>query len=195
MAIADMATSDRWLIAGLGNPGPQYAGNRHNVGYLSCDEIAGDLGATFKRDKSRAFVATGTMAGTSVVLAKPMSFMNVSGGAVAAVRNFYKIPADRIIVIHDELDLPFGAVRLKLGGGDNGHNGLRSVTAALGTREYHRIRIGIGRPPGRMDPADFVLHDFSAAERKELPEILGRAADSARLLMERGLAVAQNEMH
>jgi peptidyl-tRNA hydrolase, PTH1 family len=195
MAIADMATSDRWLIAGLGNPGPQYAGNRHNVGYLGCDEIASDLGVTFKRDKSRAFVATGTMAGASVVLAKPMSFMNLSGGPVAAVRNFYKIPIERIIVIHDELDLAFGAVRLKLGGGDNGHNGLRSVTAALGSREYHRIRIGIGRPPGRMDPADFVLRDFSAAERKELPEILGRAADSVRILMERGLAVAQNEMH
>jgi peptidyl-tRNA hydrolase, PTH1 family len=192
---ADMATSDRWLIAGLGNPGPQYAGNRHNVGYLSCDEIAADVGATFKRDRSRAFVATGTVAGASVVLAKPMSFMNASGGPVAAVRNFYKIPTERIIVIHDELDLPFGAVRLKLGGGDNGHNGLRSVTAALGSRDYHRIRIGIGRPPGRMDPADFVLHDFSAAERKELPEILGRAADSARILMERGLAVAQNELH
>jgi peptidyl-tRNA hydrolase, PTH1 family len=190
-----MATSDRWLIAGLGNPGPQYAGNRHNVGYLSCDEIARDLGTTFKRDKSRAFVSTGAMAAASVVLAKPMSFMNVSGGPVAAVRNFYKIPTERIIVIHDELDLPFGAVRLKLGGGDSGHNGLRSVTAALGSREYHRIRIGIGRPPGRMDPADFVLHDFSAAERKELPEVLGRAADSARLLMERGLAVAQNEVH
>jgi len=195
MAIADMATSDRWLIAGLGNPGPQYAGNRHNVGYLSCDEIASDLGVTFKRDKSRAFVATGTMADASVVLAKPMSFMNLSGGPVAAVRNFYKIPIERIIVIHDELDLAFGAVRLKLGGGDNGHNGLRSVTAALGSREYHRIRIGIGRPPGRMDPADFVLHDFSAAEGKELPEILGRAADSVRILMERGLAVAQNEVH
>jgi len=195
MAIADMATSDRWLIAGLGNPGPQYAGNRHNVGYLGCDEIASDLGVTFKRDKSRALVATGTMAGTSIVLAKPMSFMNLSGGPVAAVRNFYKIPIDRIIVIHDELDLQFGAVRLKLGGGDNGHNGLRSVTAALGSRDYHRIRIGIGRPPGRMDPADFVLRDFSAAERKELPEIVGRAADSVRILMESGLAVAQNEMH
>ena len=121
--------------------------------------------------------------------------MNASGGPVAALRNFYKIPTERIIVIHDELDLPFGTVRLKLGGGDNGHNGLRSVTAALGSREYYRIRIGIGRPPGRMDPADFVLRDFSAAERKELPEILGRAADSARILMERGLAVAQNEVH
>jgi PTH1 family peptidyl-tRNA hydrolase len=192
---SDMATSDRWLIAGLGNPGPQYSSNRHNVGYMVCDEIAGELGVTFKRDRTRAFVTLGTIAGAGVVLAKPMSFMNVSGGPVAAVRNFYKIPNERVIVVHDELDLPFGTVRLKLGGGDNGHNGLRSVTAALGGRDYYRIRIGIGRPPGRMDPADFVLRDFSAAERKELPEILGRAADSARILMECGLAVAQNEVH
>jgi PTH1 family peptidyl-tRNA hydrolase len=190
-----MAISDRWLIAGLGNPGPPYAGNRHNVGYMCCDELAGELGVTFKRDRSRTLAGTGTMAGAGVVLAKPMSFMNVSGGPVAALRSFYKIPDERIIVVHDELDLAFGTVRLKLGGGDNGHNGLRSVTSALGSREYYRIRIGIGRPPGRMDPADFVLRDFSPAERKELPEILGRAADSARILMERGLAVAQNEMH
>jgi PTH1 family peptidyl-tRNA hydrolase len=190
-----MATSERWLIAGLGNPGPQYAGNRHNVGFLCCDEIAGELGVTFKRDKARAFTATVTQAGAPVVLAKPMTFVNASGGPVAALRNFYKISSERIVVVHDELDLPFGSVRLKLGGGDNGHNGLRSVTAALGSRDYHRIRIGIGRPPGRMDPADFVLRDFSAAERKELPEVLGRAADSVRILMERGLAVAQNEVH
>jgi PTH1 family peptidyl-tRNA hydrolase len=192
---ADMATSERWLIAGLGNPGPQYAGNRHNVGYLSCDEVASDLGARFKRDKSRAFVATTTMAGTSVVLAKPMSFMNLSGGPVAAVRNFYKIPSERLIVIHDELDLPFGLVRVKLGGGDNGHNGLRSVTAALGTRDYHRIRIGIGRPPGRMDPADFVLRDFSAAERKELPEVLGRADRAVTVLISEGIGAAQVGYH
>ena len=192
---SDMANSDRWLIAGLGNPGPQYAGNRHNVGYMCCDELAAELGVTFKRDRSRAFVATGAMAGASVALAKPMSFMNASGSPIAALRNFYKIPNERVIVVHDELDLPFGAVRLKLGGGDNGHNGLRSITTSLGTRDYHRIRIGIGRPPGRMDPADFVLHDFSPAERTELPEILGRAEDSVRILMERGLAVAQNEVH
>jgi PTH1 family peptidyl-tRNA hydrolase len=192
---SEVATSDRWLIAGLGNPGPQYAGNRHNVGYMVCDEIAGELGVTFKRDRSRAFVANASMAGASVVLAKPLSFMNVSGGPVAALRNFYKISNERVVIVHDELDLPFGSVRLKLGGGDNGHNGLRSVTSALGSREYHRIRIGIGRPPGRMDPADFVLRDFSPAERKELPEILGRAADSVHILMERGLAVAQNQMH
>lgn len=190
-----MATSDRWLIAGLGNPGPQYAANRHNVGYMCCDDMATELGVTFKRDKSRVMAATGTLAGTSVVLAKPMSFMNLSGGPVVAIRAFYKIPNERIIVIHDELDLPFGTVRLKLGGGDNGHNGLRSLTAALGSRDYYRVRIGIGRPPGRMDPADFVLRDFTPAERKEVPEILGRASESAQILMERGLAVAQNETH
>jgi peptidyl-tRNA hydrolase, PTH1 family len=162
---------------------------------MTCDELGSDLGVTFKRDRSRAFVATGTMMGAPVVLAKPMSFMNVSGGAVAALRNFYKLATERVVVVHDELDLPFGAVRLKVGGGDNGHNGLRSVTAALGSRDYHRIRVGIGRPPGRMDPADFVLRDFSPTERKELPEILGRAADSVRLLLEHGLAVAQNDMH
>ena len=120
------------------------------------------------------------LAGTPVTLARPMSFMNLSGGAVAALRGFYKLPADRIVVIHDELDLPFGTLRLKTGGGDNGHNGLRSVSAALGTRDYHRVRIGIGRPPGRMDPADFVLRDFSAAERAELPLLLDRAAEPSR---------------
>ena len=192
---SEVATSDRWLIAGLGNPGPQYAGNRHNVGYMVCDEIAGELGVTFKRDRSRAFVANASMAGASVVLAKPLSFMNVSGGPVAALRNFHKISSERVVVIHDELDLPFGSVRLKLGGGDNGHNGLRSVTAALGSREYHRIRIGIGRPPGRMDPADFVLRDFSPAERKELPELLGRTADIVAVLLSRGVVAAQNEYH
>jgi PTH1 family peptidyl-tRNA hydrolase len=190
-----MADGERWLIVGLGNAGPQFAGNRHNVGYMCCDELAAQLGAGFKRDRARAMAATGKLAGADVVLAKPMGFMNLSGGPVSALRAFYKIPNERIIVIHDELDLPFGTVRLKLGGGDNGHNGLRSVTSALGGRDYYRIRLGIGRPPGRMDPADFVLRDFTAAERKELPEILGRATDSAQILVEHGLAVAQNEVH
>ena len=190
-----MAEGDRWLIVGLGNPGPQYSGNRHNAGYLCADELAAEMGVTFKRDKSRSMAATGRLAAASVVLAKPMSFMNVSGGPVASLRAFYKLASDRIVVVHDELDLPFGTVRLKLGGGDNGHNGLRSVTSALGTRDYYRIRVGIGRPPGRMDPADFVLRDFTPAERKELPEILGRAAESAQILVEHGLATAQNEVH
>jgi peptidyl-tRNA hydrolase, PTH1 family len=189
------AADDRWLIAGLGNPGPQYAGNRHNAGYLCADLLAAEIGSGFKRDRSRAMVATGRLDRLPVVVAKPTSYMNLSGAAVASLRAFYKLPVGRVVVLHDELDLPFGAIRLKLGGGDGGHNGLRSVTAALGTGEYHRVRIGIGRPPGRMDPADFVLRDFSAAERKQLPEILGRSADAVRTLLESGLAVAQNQFH
>jgi peptidyl-tRNA hydrolase, PTH1 family len=190
-----MAGTDRWLIAGLGNPGPEYAGNRHNAGFMVADLLAERMGARFKRDRSRAAVATGRLAGFPVTLAKPLSFMNLSGRPVAALRTFYKVPADRIVVIHDELDLPFGTLRLKQGGGDNGHNGLRSLTAALGTRDYFRVRVGIGRPPGRMDPADYVLHDFSAAERELVPEVLERAADATEVLLARGLAAAQNEFH
>jgi PTH1 family peptidyl-tRNA hydrolase len=186
---------DRWLIAGLGNPGPQYAANRHNAGFLCCDEIAERLGSSFKRDRSRSMAFTAVLSGTPVAVAKPMTFMNVSGGAVAALSRFLKIPAARLVVIHDELDLPFGQVRLKLGGGDNGHNGLRSVTSALATKDYYRVRIGIGRPPGRMDPADFVLRNFAGPEQAELPEILGRAADAVQALLVGGLAAAQNEFH
>ncbi len=188
-------SDERWLIAGLGNPGSEYAGNRHNCGFMVADLLAARMGVRFKRDRSRARVAEGRLANCPVTLAKPQAFMNLSGGPVAALRSFYKIPADRIVVLHDELDIPFGAVRLKQGGGDNGHNGLRSVTAALGTRDYVRVRVGIGRPPGRMDPADFVLHDFSAAERKVLPDVLERAADAVEVLLRRGLAAAQNEFH
>jgi PTH1 family peptidyl-tRNA hydrolase len=186
---------ERWLIAGLGNPGPQYAGNRHNVGFMAADELAARMGARLRRDRSRAQVATGRLADVPVVLAKPMTFMNLSGRPVAALRSFYKIPWDRLVVLHDELDVPFGVIRLKMGGGDNGHNGLRSLTAALGTRDYFRVRLGIGRPPGRMDPADFVLHDFSAAEREHLPGLLARCADAAETLLRQGLQAAQNEFH
>ncbi|HTP15390.1 MAG TPA: aminoacyl-tRNA hydrolase [Streptosporangiaceae bacterium] len=186
---------ERWLIAGLGNPGPHYAGNRHNAGFMAADELAARMGMRPRRDRSRARVATGRLAGVPVVLAKPMTFMNLSGRPVAALRSFYKIPSDRLVVLHDELDIPFGAIRLKLGGGDNGHNGLRSLTAALGTREYFRVRLGIGRPPGRIDPADFVLQDFSAAEREHLPRLLARCADAVETLLRHGLRAAQNEFH
>ncbi len=189
------ASTERWLIAGLGNPGSEYARNRHNCGFMVADVLADRMGAPLRRDRSRARVAVGRLASRPVTLAKPQTFMNLSGGPVAALRTFYKIPAGRIIVIHDELDIPFGAIRLKQGGGDNGHNGLRSVSAALGTRDYLRVRVGIGRPPGRMDPADFVLHDFSAAEREALPDVLERSADAVEVLMQRGLAAAQNEFH
>lgn len=186
---------ERWLVAGLGNPGPDYAATRHNCGFLAADVLADRAGARFARDRSRGLTATGRISGLPVTLAKPQTFMNLSGGPVAAVRSFYKIPAERIVVVHDELDLPFGVLRLKLGGGDNGHNGLRSVTASLGTRSYLRVRMGIGRPPGRMDPADFVLRSFSAAERKVLPDLLERAADAVEALLADGLAAAQNQFH
>jgi PTH1 family peptidyl-tRNA hydrolase len=184
---------ERWLIVGLGNPGPSCAGNRHNVGFMVADVLAARLAARFKRDRSRAEAATGLLGGIPVTLAKPQGFMNVSGGPVAALRSFYKVPPERILVIHDELDLPFGVTRAKTGGGDNGHNGLRSVTSALGTRDYHRVRVGIGRPPGRMDPADFVLRDFAPAERKELPVLLELAADMAAAVAARGASAAQAE--
>jgi peptidyl-tRNA hydrolase, PTH1 family len=186
---------ERWLAVGLGNPGPEYAGNRHNVGFMVVDELAARMGVRLKRDKSRAFVAGGRLGGQPVTVAEPVTFMNMSGGPLASLRAFYKVPADRIVVIHDELDLPFGSIRLKLGGGDNGHNGLRSISSSLGTRDYLRVRVGIGRPPGRMDPADFVLRDFSTAERKELPEILGRGSDAVEALIVSGLAAAQKEFH
>ena len=186
---------ERWLIAGLGNPGPEYAGNRHNAGQMVVDLLAERMGARFKAHRTRNEVADGRLAGVPVTLAKPRTYMNLSGGPVAALAAFYKIPPERIVVVHDELDIPFGAVRLKLGGGDNGHNGLRSVTQALGTNGYNRARIGIGRPPGRMDAATFVLRDFSAAERKELPLLIDRCADAVETLLSKGLAVAQNTFH
>jgi len=186
---------ERWLVAGLGNPGPDYAGTRHNAGRMVADLLAGRMGSRFKANRTRNEVAEGRLAGTPVTVAKPRTYMNLSGGPVAALAVFYKIPAERIVAVHDELDIPFGAVRLKLGGGDNGHNGLRSVTQALGTNEYYRARFGIGRPPGRMDAATFVLRDFSAAERKDLPLLIDRCADAVETLLSKGLAVAQNTFH
>ncbi|CAL9511038.1 Peptidyl-tRNA hydrolase [Streptomyces sp. enrichment culture] len=179
-----------WLIAGLGNPGPQYAGNRHNVGFMVADLLADRIGARFKAHKSRAMVAEGRLAGHRVVLAKPMTYMNVSGGPTGALSAFYKIPAEHVIAIHDELDIDYGVLRLKRGGGDNGHNGLKSLTATLG-RDYYRVRFGVGRPPGRMDVAAFVLKDFSSTERKELDYFVDRAADAVESLITDGLERAQ----
>jgi PTH1 family peptidyl-tRNA hydrolase len=183
------------LVVGLGNPGPKYEGNRHNVGFLVLDELAGRVGGKFKAAKSGAAIVEGRLAGRRVVLAKPTSFMNLSGGPVVGAAKFFKVPPAGIIVVHDELDLPFGTVRLKLGGGDNGHNGLRSITKSLGTKDYHRVRFGVDRPPGRMDPADYVLRDFSPAERKELAFELDRTADAVEALLADGLEAAQNKFH
>lgn len=187
-----------FLVVGLGNPGPAYRGNRHNVGFMVLDLLAGRVGGRFKAHKGRADVVEarlGPLPAPRVVLAKPKSYMNESGGPVASMRDFYKVAPEQLIVVHDELDLPFDTVRVKFGGGEGGHNGLRSLTAALGTRDYLRVRVGVGRPPGRMDAADFVLHDFVGIERKELPLELERAADAVDSLIEIGLLETQNRLH
>jgi PTH1 family peptidyl-tRNA hydrolase len=186
---------DTYLVVGLGNPGPSYAGNRHNVGAMVLDLLAERIGGRFKSHKGRADVVEGRLAGDRVVLAKPRSYMNESGGPVAGLRQFHKVPLDHVIVVHDELDLPYGTVRLKLGGGDNGHNGLRSISRSAGGPDYLRVRVGIGRPPGRQDPADFVLRDFSGAERKDLALHVDRAADAIEALVAEGLEAAQNSFH
>lgn len=183
------------LLVGLGNPGPRYAGNRHNAGFLVLDELAARVGGKFKAHKAGAEVLEGRLADRRVVLAKPRSFMNLSGGPVAGTAKFFKVEPSAIVVVHDELDLPFGTIRIKLGGGDNGHNGLRSITKSLGTRDYYRVRFGIGRPPGRQDPADYVLKDFSAVERKDLPLEVARCADAVEALIGKGLTAAQNTFH
>ena len=186
---------DLFLVVGLGNPGPSYAGNRHNAGFMVADLLAERMGGRFKAHKGRADVVEGRLVGQRVVLAKPKGYMNTSGGPVASLRTFFKVPTERIVVVHDELDIPFAALRLKLGGGDNGHNGLRSITSALGSKDYLRVRFGVGRPPGRQDPADFVLKDFSAVERRELPFHLDRAADAVEALLTGPLDAAQNTFH
>ncbi|MFF8846674.1 aminoacyl-tRNA hydrolase [Streptomyces sp. NPDC015127] len=185
-----------WLIVGLGNPGPGYAANRHNVGFMVADLLAGRIGGSFKRaQKAQAQVLEGRIGAPGpsnrrVIVAKPMSYMNLSGGPVTALRDFYKVPTGNIVAVHDELDIDYGTLRLKLGGGDNGHNGLKSMTKAMGP-DYHRVRFGIGRPPGRMQVADFVLKDFSSAERKELDYFVDRAADAVECLVIDGLERAQ----
>jgi len=191
------STAGPWMIVGLGNPGPEYAGNRHNIGFMVADLLARRMSGTFKRSgKAQAQVVEGRIgppgpASHRVVLAKPMSYMNLSGGPVTALKDFYKVPSDRIVAVHDELDIDFGTLRLKLGGGDNGHNGLKSITKSLGAN-YLRVRAGIGRPPGRMDVAAFVLKDFSPSERKDLDWFVDRAADAVEALIAEGLERAQS---
>jgi PTH1 family peptidyl-tRNA hydrolase len=187
-----MADDHPWLVVGLGNPGPTYAGTRHNAGAMVADVLAERVRGRFKSHKARADVVETRFGDERVVLAKPRSYMNESGGPVVALRDFFKLPVERIIAVHDELDLDFGTLRLKLGGGDNGHNGLKSLRRSLGSGEFHRVRVGIGRPPGRQDPADWVLRDFSPTERKELGLHIERAADAVEALIADGLASAQN---
>ncbi len=196
-----MTTADVWLVVGLGNPGEKYAGHRHNVGYLVADELVSRLGSPFRAHKSgRAEVVESRLGspgdpGPRVVLARPRSYMNEVGGPVKALASFYKVPPDRIVAVHDELDLPFGTMRVKLGGGDNGHNGLRALRGSLDTGDFYRVRIGIGRPPGRQDVSDFVLSNYSGAERKEVPFQVDLAADAVESLITEGLERTQQKFN
>ena len=198
-------TDGLWLVVGLGNPGPGYAGNRHNVGQMVLDELARRASVSFSsRSVGGARAATaearlgtlpGGVPGPRVVLAKPSTYMNVSGGPVAGLAQYFGVDADHVVVVHDELDIPFADLRLKIGGGEGGHNGLRDVTKALGTKEYVRVRVGVGRPPGRMDAADYVLKDFGGTERKELPWLVDAAADAVEMVVTQGLQQAQLVLH
>ncbi|MBE7323986.1 aminoacyl-tRNA hydrolase [Nocardioides sp. Y6] len=194
-------TSPVWLVVGLGNPGADYAGHRHNVGHMVNDVLAERLGSAFRRHKTgQADVVEGRLGspgapGPRVVLVRPRTYMNTSGGPVSAVAKFYGVAPEHVVAIHDELDIPFGTLRLKKGGGDNGHNGLRSMRASLGTGDFHRVRVGIGRPPGRQDVADFVLSNYSGVERKELPIQLVEAADAVEMLVLEGLEKAQQQFN
>jgi len=187
-----------FLVVGLGNPGPGYAGNRHNIGAMVLAELAGRAGVRLsagKGPRSRSLSGEGRLAGRRVVLAQPLTYMNESGGPVRGLLDYHHLPVTDLVVVHDELDIPFEAVRLKRGGGEGGHNGLRSISRSTGTRDYLRVRVGIGRPPGRQDPVDFVLKDFSAVERKTLDLLVVEAADATELVLERGLEAAQNTVH
>ncbi len=193
----ETVAENTWLVVGLGNPGAQYAGNRHNVGQMVADELAGRLGTSFKTHKTPSRVAEGFLrpGGPKLILAKPNSSMNTSGGPVSALLKFYSVPVDRLIVVHDELDIPFDTVRLKRGGGHGGHNGLRDIQKAAGSPDFTRVRVGIGRPPGRQDAADFVLKDFAGAERQALPSLLSDAADAVEAIASDGLVAAQQRFH
>ena len=193
--------SDVWLVVGLGNPGPAYAGHRHNVGYLVTDALAERMGSPFRAHKSgRADVVEGRLTppgtpGPRVVLARARGYMNESGGPVKALATFYKVAPDHVVAIHDELDIAFGTLRIKLGGGDNGHNGLKSMRSSLATGDFYRVRVGIGRPPGRQDVADFVLSNYSTVERKELPFQVSDAADAVESLIIDGLEKTQQRFN
>jgi PTH1 family peptidyl-tRNA hydrolase len=189
--------ADTWLIVGLGNPGPRYEATRHNVGQMVVDELAGRRAEPFKQHKANARVAETWLrpGGPKLVLAKPNSFMNVSGGPVANLARFYGTAPERVIVVHDELDIPFDTLRLKTGGGHGGHNGVRDVAKALGSPEFLRVRVGIGRPPGRQDPADWVLDPFSATDRQTLPILISDAADAVERIIDEGLVAAQQRFH
>ena len=190
--------TEPWLVVGLGNPGKEYAGNRHNVGFMVADLLAARVGAKFGRNKrAHADVAEGRLGfgGPRLILVKPLTYMNLAGAPVAQLAQFFKVPVENVVAVHDELDVPFGEIRAKRGGGEGGHNGLRSMSKSLATKDYARVRFGISRPPGRQDPADYVLSDFAGPERKELGFLVDRAADVVEAVVLEGVEWAQNKYH
>ena len=188
-----------WLVVGLGNPGPEYEATRHNIGQLVVDQLAKSNSAKWSSHKSRCDIAEFKLGvgidAASVIVAKSKSYMNESGGPVKALANFYKVEVANIIVLHDELDIPYAAIRAKVAGGDNGHNGLKSLTSSFGTPDYFRVRLGIGRPMGEQDPGDFVLKQFSKEEKKELDLFIDRGADCVEFLIEKGLDLTQSKFN
>ncbi len=192
-------TKNTWLVVGLGNPGDKYSATRHNIGFVVADELAIRCGGKFTSSKYRALVSEvrlgmGSQA-PKLVIVKPQTYMNDSGDAVSPLAKYFNTPADRIIAIHDELDIPFNAIRVKIGGGDNGHNGLKSLTQSLGTPEYFRIRVGIGRPTTQQDTADYVLSNFGKSERIQVTDLTMRASDAIESLIEKGLDVTQQNFN
>jgi peptidyl-tRNA hydrolase, PTH1 family len=188
-----------WLVVGLGNPGDQYAATRHNVGQMVIDQLVKRHSVKLASHKSRTHIAAYKLGvgidAHQIILAKSQSYMNETGGPIKALANFYSVEPEKIIVLHDELDIGFAAIRTKLGGGDNGHNGLKSMTSAFNTPDYYRVRLGIGRPMGQQDPADFVLKQFSKEEKKDLEEFIERGADVVEFLIEQGLELTQGKFN
>ena len=192
-----------WLVVGLGNPGPKYAGHRHNIGAMVIAELARQAGSTLREHKAGRAWAAEVRLGTApdgapgprAVLARPLTYMNLSGGPVRGLMKFYKVPLEQVVVVHDELDIDFGAVRLKRGGGEGGHNGLRSISQSLGSRDYLRVRLGIGRPPGRQDAASYVLTDFPSRDKVDVDLLIGDGVDAVHDLVHLGLEPTQQRFH
>lgn len=189
--------SATWLVVGLGNPGPKYELTRHNVGQLALDVLADRIGSSFSQHRTNTRVAEGWLhpGGPKLILAKSNGYMNTSGGPVSALSNYFHIAAENLIVLHDEVDIPFDTIKLKRGGGHGGHNGLRDIAKALSTPEFLRVRIGVGRPPGQMDTADYVLRPFPKSDTETLAIMLEDAADAVELLVDHDLTIAQNRVH
>ena len=184
-----------FLIVGLGNPGREYRTSRHNVGFMVLDSLAARLGVTFSRVESRALVTKAEHLESKLILVKPQTYMNLSGQAVGSLLRFYKVPLERLLVVYDEVDLPLGSLRLRPGGGSAGHKGMQSIIEKSGTQEFPRLRIGINRPPGRMEAADYVLQDFSKAETELLLDALNRAVEAVLVFARDGIVTAMNQFN